>query len=65
MNKCLNDKQSINNFDEEMYKWALESMAAIALDTRLGCIDMAQESVVTKNDYLGTTTSFALSAHHN
>lgn len=29
---------SVKNFSDEVYKWALESIAAIALDTRLGCL---------------------------
>ena len=29
---------AVENIDNEVYKWALESIAAIALDTRLGCL---------------------------
>ena len=28
---------AVHDFNDEIYKWALESIAAISLDTRLGC----------------------------
>ena len=30
------DTGAVDNFNDEIYKWALESIAAISLDTRLG-----------------------------
>ncbi|KAK4877763.1 hypothetical protein RN001_010269 [Aquatica leii] len=40
MEESLNENQELpDNFLYEIYKWALESVARVSLDTRLGCLD--------------------------
>ena len=34
-----NEDGTVENFSAEVYKWALESIAAIVLETRLGCLE--------------------------
>ena len=33
-------KETPDDFLEDLYKWALESVALLALNTRLGCLDL-------------------------
>lgn len=38
MKRDINVNREVPNFLEELYKWALESVGLIGLDTRLGCL---------------------------
>lgn len=42
-NICEKDG-AVENFSDEVYKWALESIASIVLETRLGCLEGEMES---------------------
>jgi cytochrome P450 len=39
MIEIKDSNNEVPNFLEELYKWALESVAVVGLDTRLGCLD--------------------------
>ena len=39
-----NEDGTVENFSDEVYKWALESIAAVVLETRLGCLEGEMES---------------------
>ena len=44
----LDAKDNLDNFNEDIYKWALESIASIALDVRLQCFSENVDDDVVK-----------------
>lgn len=37
---CRDDKSEVADFQQQLYRWALESICAIMLDTRIGCLEV-------------------------